>query len=106
MSTTEHKATHTPGPWEYNRCNKTDKTRVEFQIRRKGSVGLNEIVAFTDDKALYNEEHVEADAKLIAAAPDLLKALQGVVHHNNGLKDKLSPALMRHVESAIAKATS
>lgn len=44
---------------------------------------------------------------LIVAAPDMLKALQGVVHHNSGLKDeyRISPALMRQVEAAIEKAT-
>lgn len=33
------------------------------------------------------------------------KALQGVIHHNNGLKEqfKISPALIRHVEAALAE---
>lgn len=34
---------------------------------------------------------------------EMLKALEGVIHHNAGLKEpyKLSPALIRHVQSAI-----
>jgi len=43
---------------------------------------------------------------LIAAAPEMLAALEGVIHHNDALKEKykLSPSLIRQVEAAISKA--
>ncbi len=46
--------------------------------------------------------------KVFAAAPDLLAALEGVLHHDDGLKDqyKISPSLIRQVRAAIAKAKS
>jgi len=49
----------------------------------------------------------KANTKLIAAAPDMLKALLGVISHNNGLKEEyqISPSLIDQVKQAINKAT-
>lgn len=61
----------------------------------------------TNNVSGWNDKEAEANAKLIAAAPDMLKALQGVIHHNNGLKEdyKASPSLISQIESVIKKAT-
>jgi hypothetical protein len=58
MNTTQTKATHTPGPWLLV-C-----TSSRFEVR-------------TSPKACYAFSHAdEANARLIAAAPELLEALK------------------------------
>jgi hypothetical protein len=87
-------STHTPGPWKF----------ALFEH------APNE--AFVQWRAGYAEVHGsragrEANARLIAAAPDLLAALQALVD----LDDGDSPALWAHsgdferARAAIAKAT-
>lgn len=48
----------------------------------------------------------DANGMLMAAAPKLLAALHGVIHHNDAVKDayKLPASLVQQVEAAIAKA--
>jgi len=76
---------HTPGPWEIN----------EQYIIARSKRGLRTICqwgSYTD----------EPDARLIAAAPDLLKALKVLVAlHGNGPGDSVS---MDNARAAIAKA--
>jgi hypothetical protein len=89
--------THTPGPWT-----------IEHQWNGLVRIQTPHTVVATVEKIHGTIDGDMADAKLIAAAPELLEALQGVVSHNVALKDahKISPALMRHVSAAIAKATT
>lgn len=79
---------HTAGPW-----------RVSESVNR-----LPEIYG-PDDNCVTDRVY-NGNAQLIAAAPELLAVLKGIVHHNEALKDqlKLSPSLMRQVEQAISKA--
>ena len=64
------------------------------------------------EESLYAamEEYAEhkSNANLIEAALEMLKALQGVVHHNHGLKEiyKVSESLMEQINQAIKKATT
>lgn len=53
---------HTPGPWKYS-----DLTKMVFSLDKSGM----------DDKGIcnVNENNFEANAKLIAAAPEMLEAL-------------------------------
>lgn len=101
---------HTPGPWLF----RTAPT----------SAGLCHIVSAADwrgafiygdrlrkgvDDALPKAQELAANARLIAAAPDLLEALQDVdalwMHHSIAHGDgKISP-LHEKVIAAIAKAT-
>ncbi|OKS29626.1 hypothetical protein [Pseudomonas aeruginosa] len=91
------KQSHTPGPWEIERY----------------SDGLIQIVG--NIRAVSDhEEHVttvveavtrgdEANAKLIAASPDLLEALQAVVNYGVMTGDDW---IEEKVLAAIAKATA
>jgi hypothetical protein len=90
---------HTPGPWHFHQNGDAndftflaDETRWVMRLIFNGELYLDEEIA---------------TAKLIAAAPDMLKALQGVISHNNGLKEQyqISPSLIDQVEQAIKKAT-
>jgi len=67
---------HTPGPWGIEQ---TIHRNWIGQVRIDGKVG--EIVAITDRIGLkeHIKERNDANAKLIAAAPEMLKALEGVL---------------------------
>lgn len=57
-------ATHTPGPW--------------YAIEYAGMWGIQSVDEYSQDNNLLdmeNDDRAEANAKLIAAAPDLLEAL-------------------------------
>ena len=76
---------HTPAPW------KTRETATHIAV-----VGANNETLFLDDKRI---PRVIEDARLIAAAPDLLEALIAVRDR------KHTPDLWEMVNAAIAKAT-
>lgn len=81
---------HTPGPWfiqegKYYACVRTDK-RVIADMRTVGNVVPN-----------------MNDARLIAAAPDLLEALIAVDDFISGKPDAVEPFGI--VRAAIARAT-
>ena len=83
---------HTPGPWH---------TDVSFQLRvydsePSGPLYNCGLIATIAETANANEDR--ANARLIAAAPDLLEALRF-------LADKINdPALVAVADAAIAKA--
>ena len=100
---------HTPGPWsvvehDHAICVQTESPRqTKFGASRYAVVGGFDR---SDPKQL---EEARANARLIAAAPDLLAALQDVdalwMHHSIAHGDgKISP-LHEKVIAAIAKAT-
>ena len=89
-------AKHTPGPWKaVTYSGAFDQPLITSDY---GTIGRLH--------SFDNRQH-EANARLIAAAPEMLKALRGVIHHNDGVKDqyKASPSLIDQVENAIKKAT-
>jgi hypothetical protein len=63
METTEKHATHTPGPWEMEDCTPGKSEGLCFAINSEHT-----IVARTTD----GWKKAKANARLIAAAPDLL----------------------------------
>lgn len=85
---------HTPGPWHMNMVSS-----------KSWNVGIYEAsgseVATVKVKSLVTSERRDADARLIAAAPDLLEALRGFVEHGTCF-DEIDMAKAR---AAIAKAT-
>lgn len=92
---------HTPGPWEVcpsnNEIINTDHGRLPFAIR----------AGYTLIGALYENE---ADALLIAAAPELLEALKAMLLHTAELNpmqgyDKHDCQAVKQAAAAIAKAT-
>lgn len=68
--------THTPGPWNIHRVTKSNGLyklsvgKLERSITR---------VCIPTNVSMHNQ--MEADAKLIAAAPTLLLALQNIINH-------------------------
>jgi len=85
-------AKHTPGPWK--REAKTGRNRFRITDARGHQVA---------DTNTYNED-AEANADVIAAAPELLEALQELVDGMTDVEDSESCVLFR-ARAAIAKAT-
>lgn len=91
---------HTPGPWRVTR----DHT--------PGQLGVNERIRDKHNWVICNL-HVNADAngRLIAAAPDMLAALQGIEHTIHKLDGKTGHHatnafydILQEARAAIAKA--
>ena len=77
---TDLKQGHTPGPWVYVDAEK----EASMQFRKLCVIrgGGKEITSFswqTPSKAFPSKEESQANARLIAAAPELLEALQGAI---------------------------
>lgn len=101
--------THTPGPWEVHEGN----WRFSLDVTYRNSKGLRRILARITSPAA----HRKADVRLIAAVPDLLAALQGVMrvveessgvygyHLNGELADWDEFPEVFEAFAAIAKAT-
>jgi len=91
---------HTVGPWTVS--NYTDITGIENDIE-------NNCFGIVDVAHVYLcevEGKYEANARLIASAPDLLEALKSA--HHMLTRDYIDPAKMAVIEkvyAAIAKAT-
>jgi len=85
---------HTPGPWERQGIAIGSETGSAFDA-----------ICYLDILSRDREQR-EANARLIAAAPDLLAALEGMLaryaSHESGQNDQNEPAAAR---AAIAKAT-
>ena len=87
-------AKHTPGPWDYD--------MGDFSIYQ---VETSDVVAelFSD----HSRAEQEANARLVAAAPELLEALKMAVHVLAELSDATSPHVLpvrRVAVDAIKKA--
>lgn len=82
-------AQHTPGPWAF-----IGSTLVQDSGNRL------HLGKFTEAPGL--RQAAEANARLIAAAPELLEALQAIIGHDAHL---LNPWRVEAARAAIAKAT-
>lgn len=96
-SSTRSVAEHTPGPWVYDYT----MNGLDFVVGTTSA----DVVALvgSDEERGINGVMVEANARLIAAAPDLLAELQYAVdcHENHYVTDD---AWLYRAEAAIAKA--
>ncbi len=95
---------HTPGPWGIEQ---TARNNWIGLLRADGKI--NVIVTTTDREHLKDEalERNDANAKLIASAPELLEALQRLhgILSQTVFYDSY-PELIEPTESAIEKATN
>ena len=91
---------HTPGPWRYDRSNGSPTTGQHMIAGAKPG--------YLAEVRDCGSGDVQANARLIAAAPDLLDALQAIV---KSLSDQDDEGLIEHAQqmidarAAIAKAT-
>lgn len=94
----EPSATHTPGPW-ITRAARDGSG--DIGIKADGPINIHaEVFAEFWERGAFRREEAEANARLIAAAPDMLEALRQL--HDEGGNAILGMAL---AGAAIAKAT-
>lgn len=101
----KQKAAHTPGPWKFGKelTARSGEWLVSFDAGSKGRG-----IAIAETRAGSGNE--EANARLIAAAPQLLEALQTTAANlrswkaANGGGIKTFDSWLEAVEEAIAKA--
>lgn len=91
---------HTPGPWSCSTSSDTDRHRFEAQVWDANGRAL----AFFDYGRTIGEE-ADANARLIAAAPDLLESLQEALERLYFYCVPISDEVDKKIRDAIAKAT-
>ena len=89
---------HTPGPWTFGRAIPADDT--VSRIVRAG----DDHIAVVMDLDGAAQEAVD-NARLIAAAPELLEALKGALQVMNHSEARARVGWQRRAVAAIAKAT-
>lgn len=74
METTEKKVSHTPGPWDINPVrNSFEPYKLIIFAQNQDRVAI----CYKESNDVYvPKDEAEANAKLIAAAPELLEALK------------------------------
>lgn len=101
------KTKHTPGPWlAYYGSSEELVTIIDSQ-----NEDICELAPFVDD---YSEEEMNANAKLMAAAPEMLEALNAIMNYKrifkgflDSMKDEQADggSPFELIENAIKKAT-
>jgi hypothetical protein len=97
--------THTPGPWvaQFNERNQRTKVGDWFFVQSNGSGNHNEIVRLTGTSK--ENKTAQANARLIAAAPDLLATLKALADAvANGAPTVPLMDAVGEARAAIAKA--
>ena len=90
------KTQHTPGPWDVEP--KGSRHFVD------GADGLT--VAYLDRAGVRERAEIEANARLIAAAPDLLAALYSIATDPSAIYSGVNAHIGDIARAAIAKATA
>ena len=102
---------HTPGPWSVERSNKHGIIWIDAAESRLGDIC--DLYHITASDQLVAKDNAEANAKLIAAAPDLLEACKMFaewLHEDNQHSPNSPYQIDRHAKAvkttmaAIAKA--
>ena len=100
-------AQHTPGPWTWLRNDACAGAALKGCYVRGGGVEL----AMVEARPVASQSVCEANARLIAAAPELLAALEAIYAEVAGGSKPYSgdsylpPHLVDAITAAIAKAT-
>lgn len=85
-----HTTQHTPGPWAYRKCPCGDRVCARYRITHAGSEGMFGI----------------EDARLIAAAPELLAALREISAMLDRPGSSRDYMIRDKADAAIAKAVT
>lgn len=99
------KAQHTPGPWKVESVPAVMSTLQKDFLITYTDDGLRSHVARLFDNSLCTEHGTtEANARLIAAAPELLAALESMLTHIGMDEDEWNKPTFDQARAAIAKA--
>ena len=97
---------HTKGPWKIDLENEFDCGYCRTSFGIVGADG-SLVVAFDPSQSEYREalDPESADARLIAAAPELLEAIEMLLDWGSDPNTAHGKTALEHAEAAIAKAT-
>ena len=92
---------HTPGPWAAEAAMSMDTPHIRY------ITADTRIIASVRHRAEHTQDMALANARLIAAAPELLEALRRMLPELRGLAfvSDTASEMLRIAEAAIAKAT-
>ncbi len=104
--------THTPGPWTVQSLETAHNDYCDWPTFAVRSAKTNVCLATVGKVDHYESERNEANARLIAAAPDMLEALQALFencamthkHWGEGSNSKEADAAIANARAAIAAA--
>ena len=96
---------HTPGPWVVRKERELNEYDVQ-EIYIDTVNGPTSIASVWNPDRENEESESEYDAKLIAAAPDLLAALQRFIKFVDAQKLEYESSMIRQAKKAIKKATT
>lgn len=100
-TSTPRSTKYTPGPWMRN----PGSTNIQCNTRNVGCVSAVDHLALIFADGYIGQEQAEANATLIAAAPELLEACQEFVRKCD-VGDARSKRSYEQMAAAIRKATS
>tara|TARA_R100001594_G_scaffold79484_1_gene114158 strand:+ start:651 stop:947 length:297 start_codon:yes stop_codon:yes gene_type:complete len=89
---------YTPGPWEASEGHPSDVWHVDMPNR-----WYSVIVSRGEDDWDMPVEEVQANARLIAAAPDMLEILRGIVNNAQYYKHGVWTVTWEQIEKAKKK---
>ena len=96
------KAKHTPGPWKLNTDGDTGMNDSGCILDSIGHVIVTDIYGTFKNGRTTGE--AEANARLIAAAPDLLVAVEMAEDYIQHIRPKVPAWYVQTIKAAIAKA--
>ena len=90
----EYMSKHTPAPWVYD----------SFALREEIRSESNPLIAVVSSVHCSSPEQMRDNARLIAAAPELLEALEALLNEPTNAPDYLPTKLWDRAREAVAKA--
>jgi len=98
--------THTPGPWVYEWCNGAYSDGIVTSQSNSIAIVMGGNYGEWRDAPDNGDAEFEANARLIAAAPELLEACKNLVGHADwvALNFRIDYAHLDEARAAIAKA--
>lgn len=95
--------THTPGPWQIEFWNDSSRpSRRDTPVITTGRDAIGELFNLWDEDGEDREVERLANARLIAAAPEMLAALEGLLA-DKYLADPINADRMGKARAAVAK---
>jgi len=100
QTTTMNEPKHTPGPWHLS--NLAANGEQEICVSRSSELGGASICVVESSR---RADTLLADARLIAAAPELLAVLKAIADHTRYMEEQDGwPEIQEAMDAAIAKA--
>ena len=98
-------AKHTPGPWKVEYGHRSNYPHQIVSTTIKDRMGRSQIITTWGAIAIKSSDEGQANARLIASAPDLMDAIEQALDDMRGDGLFVCQATKDQLRAAIAKAT-